>query len=88
MKFQAKHAMNEKNGKGGEGEVQMTVFNTQPIFNTLLDNAQILGFVNQTGFCEAYQDGTSELATQKPPCAPVSSYLCVFVSPNYKWGEP
>ncbi|KAG6908756.1 hypothetical protein DXG01_003368 [Tephrocybe rancida] len=28
---------------------QVTVFDTQPIFNTLLDNAKALGFVNATG---------------------------------------
>jgi phospholipase/lecithinase/hemolysin len=68
-KFQAEH------GNGGQGQVQITVFDTQPIFNALLDNAQIFGFVNQTGFCEAYQNGTPTLSTQTPPCAPVSSYL-------------
>ncbi|KAF8801643.1 hypothetical protein BYT27DRAFT_7197861 [Phlegmacium glaucopus] len=72
LKFQAKHATG--NGKG-EGQVQMTLFDTQPIFNTLLDNAHTLGFVNQTGFCEAYQNGTPKSATQIPPCAPVSSYF-------------
>ena len=69
FEFQAKH------GKGGDGQVQITVFDTQPVFNTLLDNAQTFGFVNQTGFCEAYQNGTPALSTQTPPCAPVSSYL-------------
>ncbi|KNZ81956.1 Thermolabile hemolysin [Termitomyces sp. J132] len=54
---------------------QVTVFNTQPIFNTLLDNANALGFVNATGWCEAYQNGTPEKNTQIGPCAPVSSYL-------------
>ncbi|KAH0583463.1 hypothetical protein H2248_009090 [Termitomyces sp. 'cryptogamus'] len=54
---------------------QVTVFNTQPIFNTLLDNANALGFVNATGWCEAYQNGTPEKNTQIGPCAPVSSYF-------------
>ena len=54
---------------------QVTVFDTQPIFNTLLDNAASFGFVNSTGFCEAYENGTPGLTTQTPPCAPVSSYL-------------
>ncbi|KAG6877266.1 hypothetical protein C0992_010400 [Termitomyces sp. T32_za158] len=54
---------------------QVTVFDTQPIFNTLLDNANALGFVNATGFCDAYQNGTPEKTTQIKPCAPVSSYL-------------
>lgn len=54
---------------------QVTVFDTQPIFSTLLDNAKSLGFVNATGYCEAYQNGTPERTTQIRPCAPVSSYL-------------
>jgi phospholipase/lecithinase/hemolysin len=58
---------------------QVTVFDTQPIFNTLLDNAQTFGFVNITGYCEAYENGTPDMTTVTPPCAPVSSYLCVFV---------
>ncbi|KAF8809016.1 hypothetical protein BYT27DRAFT_6531433 [Phlegmacium glaucopus] len=72
LKFQAKHASG--NGKG-EGQVQITLFDTEPIFNTLLNNTHTLEFVNQTGFCEAYHNGTPELATQTPPCAPVSSYF-------------
>ncbi|KAL5489960.1 hypothetical protein ACEPAI_4793 [Sanghuangporus weigelae] len=51
------------------------VFDTQPIFNTLLDNPETFGFVNATGFCDAYQNGTPEITTQIPPCAPVSSYF-------------
>lgn len=54
---------------------QVTVFDTRPIFNTLLDNAKTFGFANSTGFCEAYQNGTPEQTTQVAPCAPVSSYL-------------
>lgn len=54
---------------------QITVFDTQPIFNTLLDNADTFGFVNSTGYCDAYQNGTPESTTQVPSCAPVSSYL-------------
>lgn len=54
---------------------QVTVFDTQPIFNTLLDNSQTFGFVNVTGFCDAYQNGTPEMTTQIAPCAPVSSFL-------------
>lgn len=56
---------------------QVTVFDTRPIFNLLLDNAQSLGFVNSTGFCDAYANGTPSITTQVAPCAPVSSYLCV-----------
>ena len=54
---------------------QVTVFDTRPIFNTLLDDANTFGFVNATGFCEAYQNGTPNTTTQIAPCAPVSSYL-------------
>ncbi|CDO73661.1 Carbohydrate Esterase Family 16 protein [Trametes cinnabarina] len=54
---------------------QVTVFDTRPIFNTLLDNAETFGFVNRTGFCNAYQNGTPEKTTQIAPCAPVSSYF-------------
>ncbi len=54
---------------------QVTVFDTRPIFNTLLDDAQTFGFVNSTGFCEAYKNGTPSPTTQVPGCAPVSSYL-------------
>jgi len=52
-----------------------TVFDTQGVFNTLLDNSQVLGFVNITGWCEAYQNGTPSVATQVLPCAPVSNYF-------------
>lgn len=51
------------------------VFDTQPLFNTLLDNSKTFGFVNSTGWCDAYQDGTPSQTTQVPPCAPVSSYF-------------
>ena len=54
---------------------QVTVFDTQPIFNTLLNDADTFGFVNVTGFCDAYQNGTPDLTTQISPCAPVTSYL-------------
>ncbi|PPQ99095.1 hypothetical protein CVT24_009362 [Panaeolus cyanescens] len=63
--FQAKHKDLQR----------VTVIDTQPIFNTLLNNAPTLGFVNSTGWCEAYQNGTPQIATESPPCAPVSTYL-------------
>jgi phospholipase/lecithinase/hemolysin len=59
---------------------QVIVFDTQPVFNTLLDNANALGFVNSTGYCDAYQNGTPEMTTQDAGCAPVSSYLFVFLA--------
>ena len=62
--------------RGNHSDVEtVIVFDTQPVFNTLLDNAETFGFVNCTGWCEAYQDGTSSQTTQVPLCAPVSSYL-------------
>jgi len=54
---------------------QVTVFDTQPVFNTLLDNAETFGFVNITGYCGAYANGTPSRTTQVSGCAPVSSYF-------------
>ncbi|KAJ7137935.1 GDSL lipase/esterase [Mycena epipterygia] len=54
---------------------EATIFDTQPVFNTLLDEATTFGFSNSTGFCDAYQNGTPSPTTQIPPCAPVSSYF-------------
>jgi len=54
---------------------ETTVFDTQPVFNTFLDEAKTFGFVNSTGFCEAYENGTPAISTQVPPCAPVSTYF-------------
>jgi len=62
------------------GTVQdVTVFDTQPVFNFLLDNADAVGYVNVTGFCEAYGDGIGDFGsnTQLEGCAPVASYLQV-----------
>ncbi|TCD67288.1 hypothetical protein EIP91_000311 [Steccherinum ochraceum] len=56
-------------------DVTTSVFDTRPIFNTLLDNSATFGFVNHTGFCDAYQNGTPDMNTQSSPCAPVSSYF-------------
>ncbi|KAJ7264866.1 GDSL lipase/esterase [Mycena haematopus] len=55
--------------------VETTVFDTQPVFNTLLDNANTFGFTNSTGFCDAYQNGTPAMSTEIAPCAPVSTYF-------------
>lgn len=52
----------------------VTVFDTQPIFNTLLNEWQTFGFVNITGYCSAYENG-SPSTYQVEGCAPVSSYL-------------
>lgn len=34
---------------------QITLFDSNSLFDALLNNANVLGFVNATGFCEAYQ---------------------------------
>jgi len=54
---------------------EMTVFDTQTVFNTLLDNAAAFNFANATGFCDAYQNGTPNISTQVAPCGPVSTYF-------------
>jgi len=61
--------------KAKHRDVTTTVFDSRPIFNTLLDNSATFGFSNHTGFCDAYQNGTPDTNTQIPPCAPVSSYF-------------
>ncbi|KAJ7905205.1 hypothetical protein B0H13DRAFT_2334149 [Mycena leptocephala] len=54
---------------------QGMVFDTHPVFNTLLDNADTFGFINSTGFCDAYINGTATGTTEIPPCAAVSNYF-------------
>ncbi|KAF8447374.1 hypothetical protein L210DRAFT_3391445 [Boletus edulis BED1] len=49
----------------------VTVFDTQPIFNTLLDEWQTFGFVNVTGYCAAYENGTPTRTYQVEGCARV-----------------
>lgn len=53
----------------------VTVVDTQPIFNVLLDDWQTFGFVNVTGYCEAYENGTTTTTYQVEGCAPVSNYF-------------
>ncbi|KAG2145080.1 carbohydrate esterase family 16 protein [Suillus cothurnatus] len=53
----------------------VTVMDTQPIFNVLLDEWQTFGFVNITGYCAAYENGTPTPTYQVEGCAPVSSYF-------------
>ncbi|KAI0929269.1 hypothetical protein AcV5_006570 [Taiwanofungus camphoratus] len=53
----------------------VTVFDTRPVFNTILDNYATFGYVNITGYCAAYEDGTPDMTTQVEPCEPVSSYF-------------
>jgi phospholipase/lecithinase/hemolysin len=54
---------------------QVVLYDTRPVFNTLLDNNATFGFVNATGYCEAYENGTPSQTTQVAGCAPVSSYF-------------
>lgn len=53
----------------------VTVVDTQPIFNTLLNEWQTFGFVNVTGYCAAYENATPTPTYQVEGCAPVSSYF-------------
>ncbi|KZV65632.1 carbohydrate esterase family 16 protein [Peniophora sp. CONT] len=64
--FEKKHA---------KGIGSVTIFDTNPVFNTLLDNADAFGFVNATGFCDAYENGTPTPDTQDAGCAPVANYF-------------
>jgi len=54
---------------------QVVLFDSNKLFDTLLDNADTLGFVNSTGFCAAYENGTPSQNTIVEGCAPVSSYF-------------
>jgi len=54
---------------------QVVLVDSNRLFNTLVDNANVLGFVNSTGFCAAYENGTPSTTTQIDPCLPVSNYL-------------
>lgn len=54
---------------------QVVLVDSNRLFNTLLDNASVLGFVNSTGFCAAYENGTPSTTTQIDPCLPVSNYF-------------
>ena len=53
----------------------VTVFDTRPIFSTLLDQWKTFEFVNVTGYCAGYENGTPTSTYQVEGCAPVSSYL-------------
>ncbi|OAX37123.1 carbohydrate esterase family 16 protein [Rhizopogon vinicolor AM-OR11-026] len=60
------------------------VFDTQPIFNLLLDEWETFGFINVTGYCTAYENGTATLTYQVEGCAPVSSYFWLnFLHPLF-----
>jgi len=70
-------AMNEFQHRHKKTIQDMIIFDTQRVFNVLLDNADALGYVNVTGWCTGYQNGIGEfgLSTQVEGCAPVSSYF-------------
>lgn len=64
-------AVARKNGALG----LVKIFDTQKVFNTLLNNADALGFVNVTGYSEPYENGTPRQTTQIYPYKPVSSFF-------------
>ena len=51
------------------------VYDTSKVFNTILNNADELGFVNATGYADPYANGTPSQTTQVDGYAPVSSYF-------------
>lgn len=61
----------KKNGSLG----LVKLFDTQKVFNTILNNADALGFVNVTGWAVPYENGTPSTTTQIAPFPPVSSYF-------------
>ncbi|KXN91441.1 hypothetical protein AN958_00703 [Leucoagaricus sp. SymC.cos] len=65
-RFQQKNSVND-----------MVLFDTQPVFNSLLDSADVVGYVNVTGWCTAYENGIGSFGknTQVGGCAPVASYF-------------
>ncbi|KAJ7907306.1 hypothetical protein B0H13DRAFT_1879697 [Mycena leptocephala] len=48
--------------------VETTVFDTQPVFNTFLDNAKTFGFSNSTGFCEPTKWDTCRVDADRAVC--------------------
>ncbi|KAG8701812.1 hypothetical protein FRC09_005120, partial [Ceratobasidium sp. 395] len=54
---------------------QISIFDSYKAFNVQLDNPEALGFVNVTGYNEAYQNGTPGSTYQIPGSKPASSYL-------------
>lgn len=53
----------------------IVVYDTNALFNTLLDNAGVFSFTNITGYCEAYENGTTTTTYQTVGCEPVSTYF-------------
>ncbi|KAB5595461.1 Phospholipase A-2-activating protein [Ceratobasidium theobromae] len=54
---------------------QITLYDAHKMFNVQLDNAEVLGFVNITGYNTAYQNGTPGSTYQVAGSKPVSSYF-------------
>ena len=64
------------------------VFPAPSTVQTVIDNAETLGFVNTTGYNEAYANGTPLPNTQIAGNPPVSSYLWLnSLHPTWP-GEP
>ncbi|CAE6498291.1 unnamed protein product [Rhizoctonia solani] len=58
-----------------KGLGQVTLYDAHKAFNVQLDNANVLGFVNVTGYNTAYQNGTPGSTYQIAGSKPVSSYF-------------
>ncbi|CUA70100.1 hypothetical protein RSOLAG22IIIB_00446 [Rhizoctonia solani] len=58
-----------------KGLGQVTIYDAHKMFNVQLDNAEVLGFVNSTGYNTAYQNGTPGSTYQVAGSKPVSSYF-------------
>ncbi|KAF8743159.1 PFU (PLAA family ubiquitin binding), partial [Rhizoctonia solani] len=58
-----------------KGLGQVTLYDAHKTFNVQLDNANVLGFVNVTGYNTAYQNGTPGSTYQIARSKPVSSYF-------------
>ncbi|KAG9125599.1 hypothetical protein FRC07_006918, partial [Ceratobasidium sp. 392] len=54
---------------------QISIYDSNKAFNVQLDNPDALGFVNVTGYNEAYQNGTPGSTYQIPGSKPASSYF-------------
>ncbi|KAF8607979.1 hypothetical protein BDV93DRAFT_285120 [Ceratobasidium sp. AG-I] len=61
--------------KSYKGLEQITLYDAHKSFNVQLDNADVLGFVNATGYNTAYQNGTPGSTYQVAGSKPVSSYF-------------
>ncbi|EJU00788.1 hypothetical protein DACRYDRAFT_108846 [Dacryopinax primogenitus] len=53
----------------------VVVYDTNTLFNTLLDNAGVFLFSNITGYCGDYANGTPTTTYQVAGCEPVSTYF-------------